>query len=165
MDGRRAWYRHRCRIGYRIHSPSQTSRASSVRCGNIHVRACGVPVGAQRGARHPRFSGGGRTAFVGTDAKPREDHLTRLYIKINRGGAEGGRTPDLRIANATLSQLSYGPIYRGSAGGLGPPERAEYVSLQVSCQAPERGALAASPCHASGLRLVCAIVETGGSLA
>ena len=25
------------------------------------------------------------------------------------GGAEGSRTPDLRIANATLSQLSYGP--------------------------------------------------------
>ena len=25
------------------------------------------------------------------------------------GGAEGNRTPDLRIANATLSQLSYGP--------------------------------------------------------
>ena len=24
-------------------------------------------------------------------------------------GAEGGRTPDLRIANAALSQLSYGP--------------------------------------------------------
>ena len=26
------------------------------------------------------------------------------------GGAEGDRTPDLSIANATLSQLSYGPI-------------------------------------------------------
>ena len=29
------------------------------------------------------------------------------------GGAEGDRTPDLRIANATLSQLSYGPISSG----------------------------------------------------
>jgi YggT family protein len=28
---------------------------------------------------------------------------------IGRGGAEGDRTPDLRIANAALSQLSYGP--------------------------------------------------------
>jgi hypothetical protein len=28
------------------------------------------------------------------------------------GGAEGDRTPDLRIANATLSQLSYGPEAR-----------------------------------------------------
>ena len=26
------------------------------------------------------------------------------------GGAEEDRTPDLRIANATLSQLSYGPL-------------------------------------------------------
>ena len=48
------------------------------------------------------------------------------------GGAEGGRTPDLRIANATLSQLSYGPSAaagdpragrkaRGSCGGLHRP--------------------------------------------
>ncbi len=28
------------------------------------------------------------------------------------GGAEENRTLDLRIANATLSQLSYGPEYR-----------------------------------------------------
>ena len=28
---------------------------------------------------------------------------------LKDGGAEGIRTPDLRIANATLSQLSYGP--------------------------------------------------------
>jgi hypothetical protein len=38
------------------------------------------------------------------------------------GGAEGDRTPDLRIANATLSQLSYGPIARfelfAGSGGL-----------------------------------------------
>ena len=27
------------------------------------------------------------------------------------GGAEEDRTPDLRIANATLSQLSYGPTF------------------------------------------------------
>src|ERR1043166_7703017 len=30
---------------------------------------------------------------------------------FKNGGAEGDRTPDLRIANATLSQLSYGPVY------------------------------------------------------
>ena len=29
------------------------------------------------------------------------------------GGAEGDRTPDLRIANAALSQLSYGPEEKG----------------------------------------------------
>ena len=28
---------------------------------------------------------------------------------VQSGGAEEDRTPDLRIANATLSQLSYGP--------------------------------------------------------
>ena len=34
-----------------------------------------------------------------------------IYIGLRNvvGGAEGIRTPDLRIANATLSQLSYGP--------------------------------------------------------
>lgn len=30
------------------------------------------------------------------------------------GGAEEDRTPDLRIANATLSQLSYGPVMKRS---------------------------------------------------
>ncbi len=30
-------------------------------------------------------------------------------LKSDIGGAEEDRTPDLRIANATLSQLSYGP--------------------------------------------------------
>ncbi len=34
------------------------------------------------------------------------------------GGAEGDRTPDLRIANAALSQLSYGP-----GTSTGKPER------------------------------------------
>jgi hypothetical protein len=28
---------------------------------------------------------------------------------VKAGGAEGGRTPDLLIANEALSQLSYGP--------------------------------------------------------
>ena len=34
------------------------------------------------------------------------------YGLVKNGGAEEDRTPDLRIANATLSQLSYGPMYR-----------------------------------------------------
>jgi hypothetical protein len=42
-------------------------------------------------------------------------------LMLRVGGAEGDRTPDLRIANATLSQLSYGPmasvaLLRGAAG-------------------------------------------------
>ena len=36
--------------------------------------------------------------------------LTSFQIRCRIGGAEEDRTPDLRIANATLSQLSYGPI-------------------------------------------------------
>jgi hypothetical protein len=33
------------------------------------------------------------------------------YFRQGIGGDEEDRTPDLRIANATLSQLSYVPIY------------------------------------------------------
>ena len=35
--------------------------------------------------------------------------LKTREIEGRNGGAEEDRTPDLRIANATLSQLSYGP--------------------------------------------------------
>ena len=38
-----------------------------------------------------------------------DDDLMRVALAVV-GGAEGDRTPDLRIANATLSQLSYGPV-------------------------------------------------------
>jgi hypothetical protein len=34
---------------------------------------------------------------------------TRVDALMAGGGAEGGRTPDLLIANEALSQLSYGP--------------------------------------------------------
>ena len=37
----------------------------------------------------------------------REDIQIGVFDRI--GGADGDRTHDLRIANATLSQLSYGP--------------------------------------------------------
>ena len=51
--------------------------------------------------------------FVGPDVGPSERlQPKRLRIKPNfclNGGAEGDRTPDLRNAIATLSQLSYGP--------------------------------------------------------
>jgi YggT family protein len=53
-----------------------------------------------------------------------EDGGQDLTRRIEIGGAEGDRTPDLRIANATLSQLSYGPVSRfqrfaSSAGDYG----------------------------------------------
>ena len=38
------------------------------------------------------------------------DHSDRLaFRRPTRSGAEGNRTPDLSVANAALSQLSYGP--------------------------------------------------------
>ena len=43
------------------------------------------------------------------------------YQEEGGGGAEGSRTPDLRIANATLSQLSYGPA--AAAGAPRPGRR------------------------------------------
>jgi hypothetical protein len=49
------------------------------------------------------------------------------------GGAEGNRTPDLRIANAALSHLSYGPHLQGFQKKACEKWR-EYVSLVVRCQ-------------------------------
>ncbi len=42
--------------------------------------------------------------------------LFALLGKERFGGAEEDRTPDLRIANASLSQLSYGPTHRLRCG-------------------------------------------------
>lgn len=57
-------------------------------------------------------SGGGTKKIT---AKPRyysgigQKIPTDMSLDFAYGGAEEDRTPDLRIANATLSQLSYGP--------------------------------------------------------
>jgi hypothetical protein len=40
-------------------------------------------------------------------------YKSHLGVAFVFGGDEEDRTPDLRIANATLSQLSYVPGYRG----------------------------------------------------
>lgn len=56
------------------------------------------------------------------------------------GGAEGDRTPDLRIANATLSQLSYGPDRSRDIGALAQGG-ADYREAAVPCQARHRGRL------------------------
>ena len=42
-------------------------------------------------------------------APPKNPANRLAWRDFLNGGAEGDRTPDLRIANATLSQLSYGP--------------------------------------------------------
>src|SRR3546814_9116510 len=44
--------------------------------------------------------------------------LGRLEERGGSGGAEGNRTPDLRIANATLSHLSYSPTGVSGVAGL-----------------------------------------------
>ena len=45
--------------------------------------------------------------------------LYQLSYGGNVSGAEGARTPDLSVANAALSQLSYGPIARFFVRPLG----------------------------------------------
>ena len=60
-------------------------------------------------------------------------------VRRQKGGAEGDRTPDLRIANAALSQLSYGPGWarQGSFRWRGVnhnlcvvfPERADHAKV------------------------------------
>ena len=52
--------------------------------------------------KKPAFSG-----RVRVSGSPVRDGKTDVF-----GGAEGDRTPDLCIANASLSQLSYGPKNR-----------------------------------------------------
>ncbi len=44
--------------------------------------------------------------------KARNDKANREQLALKSGGVEEDRTPDLRIANATLSQLSYDPTVR-----------------------------------------------------
>ncbi len=54
----------------------------------------------------PTLSHEGRGRVAGPETK----RPPRLLGTGVGGGAEGIRTPDLRIANATLSQLSYSPF-------------------------------------------------------
>ena len=54
--------------------------------------------------------------------------LALIPIGTEKGGygADGVRTHDLRIANATLSQLSYGPMV--SQGTKCPTEKTYFIS-------------------------------------
>jgi hypothetical protein len=54
------------------------------------------------------------------------------------GGAEGDRTLDLRIANATLSQLSYRPTNEGRDCNEAPP-RQQAIGLRVRDDRPTDG--------------------------
>ena len=62
-------------------------------------------------------------------------HRGRANLGI--GGAEGDRTPDLRIANATLSQLSYGPT-RPPMGGESRTSRGAIRTVSRRLQASRR---------------------------
>lgn len=53
------------------------------------------------------------------------------------GGAEGDRTPDLRNAIATLSQLSYGPIRSGKATASSQPSRVWQAPFRCFSTAPQ----------------------------
>jgi hypothetical protein len=54
--------------------------------------------------------------------------MNRVFPGWVSSGAEGDRTPDLCIANAALSQLSYGP---GRAGKVAAWERLSIDSMGV----------------------------------
>ena len=62
--------------------------------------------------------------------KARNDKANREQLALKSGGEEGDRTLDLRIANATLSQLSYFPIsvdFTPSPSGRTTPSAAPQV--------------------------------------
>src|SRR6516162_801442 len=52
------------------------------------------------------------------DARRRGIPMDTAQLLAGSGGAEGGRTPDLLIANEALSQLSYGPAKMQPCRGL-----------------------------------------------
>src|SRR6185312_9778957 len=123
------------------------------------VTTWGNPLGRMAVTRDPTPS------FGGMQVKPREQRSRAAGLKRRScvlsgvlgevaggvvGGAEGDRTLDLRIANATLSQLSYRPtiwIFRAGIGNPEPPrrrvarQRAAYGSRYAAARQAFRGAV------------------------
>ena len=52
--------------------------------------------------------------------KARNDKANREQLALKSGGDEEDRTPDLRIANAALSQLSYVPTVSDYSSSKSP---------------------------------------------
>ena len=77
-----------------------------------------------------------------------EEDGQNLTRRTQFGGAEGDRTPDLRIANATLSQLSYGPFCVFSAS-----PRARRTMGMLPCPV-KRGSTGASFSRARATRVL-----------
>jgi hypothetical protein len=102
---------------------------------------------APNSATHARpsslFPLSARFAFHRGKYRAKREYSTGEASIVCVGGAEGDRTPDLRIANATLSQLSYGPI--ASVARLRPPRTMVIAILPVKHtarpvpQSPARG--------------------------
>ncbi len=62
--------------------------------------------------------------------------VIHIFVFFN-GGAEGDRTPDLRIANATLSQLSYGPVKLNLR--MSAPQRGRRGFMVIAPRSVKRG--------------------------
>jgi hypothetical protein len=98
------------------------ARSRRRRCGpvmaELHAGIAGEPVAS---GVNPKDGGHGLVTNKKTG-------LSGRFQRLFRGGEEEDRTPDLRIANATLSQLSY------------PPTSANYSSTTYSksCEANAR---------------------------
>ncbi|SOT40454.1 hypothetical protein F01_30006 [Burkholderia cenocepacia] len=81
---------------------------------------CGIWCRGGRMTRSGRVWGGSRAGWRDGRATGRGRHgktkgpISRSGLSNSVGGAEEDRTPDLRIANATLSQLSYRPNSQSS---------------------------------------------------
>ena len=108
-----------------------------------------------RADRNPRDHAGARRHVVddlrgGTEprvvqrnpeAPTKKANRERLAFFLNRGGGAGeDRTPDLRIANAALSQLSYGPTMLPEQGAdltmtarMRAIPRAAFFRMHVRC--------------------------------
>src|SRR5690606_12852432 len=95
------------------HRPAPAHRAAA---GRDHTSASSRRLrGPSAGAPHPAKRGAeGDRPFVKSSTKwnssSHGDEASQSWCNSPaKSGAEGDRTPDLRIANAALSQLSYGP--------------------------------------------------------
>src|SRR5215469_10001218 len=82
-----------------------------------------------------------------TYEKPRA--MPRAFESNGIGGAEEDRTPDLRIANATLSQLSYRPT-RAVHGSSRAKTRQPLRACSRSPRGPRRNLFARKPRRSEG---------------
>ena len=78
---------------------------------------------------------------MGSKCEPRMAGPARWRAQIFVGGDEEDRTPDLRIANATLSQLSYAPDPSGILSSGPSPTRPPAAPEWLNAQRNERALL------------------------